>query len=75
MKVIKKIDFLLDEEKDTEKMRKQLIRELSIQHKLNNGNIIKLYSIFDDKTNIYLFMELGSGGQLYELSQKKKKFS
>jgi serine/threonine protein kinase len=41
---------------------------------MNHQNIIKLYSIFNDETKVYLLMELGSDGQLYEIMKKKNSF-
>lgn len=34
---------------------------------MNHPNIIKLYSIFDDETNIYLVMEAATDGHMYSL--------
>ena len=44
-----------------------LIRELKIQSYLAHTHILKVYSIFCDERRVYLFMELGSDGQLLDL--------
>jgi serine/threonine protein kinase len=38
---------------------------------LDHPNLIKLYSYFSDEYNIYLLMELGCDGQLYDLMKIK----
>lgn len=40
---------------------------------LDHPNLVKLYSFFDDTYNIYLLMELGCDGQLYDLMKKRPK--
>jgi aurora kinase len=57
---------LLVEEEITE----QFIRELKIQMFLNHPNIIKMYGYFDDDKNIYIILEVGTGGQLYHYLKK-----
>jgi aurora kinase len=42
----------------------QIARELSIQIYLCHRNVAPLYGYFDDKKNVYLVMELCTGGQL-----------
>jgi len=41
-------------------------REISIMKVLDHPNIIKLYENFEDHRNIYLVMELCSGGELFD---------
>ena len=45
----------------------QFIRELKIQKFLEHPNIIKIYGLFSDEDNIYIILELGSEGQLYDV--------
>lgn len=54
-------------------MINQLIREIKIQSYLDHPNLVKLYSYFADDYNIYLLMELGCDGQLYDIMKKKPK--
>lgn len=54
-------------------MINQLIREIKIQMFLDHPNLVKLYAHFHDDYNIYLLMELGCDGQLYDLMKKKPK--
>lgn len=58
-----------------EKIIGQFTRELKIQSCLDHPNITKMYGFFDDKENIYLLLELGSEGQLYQIIKKKKRLS
>ena len=44
-----------------------LIKELKIQSYLSHNHVLKVYSIFCDEKCLYLFMELGSDGQLLDL--------
>jgi calcium-dependent protein kinase len=37
---------------------------------LNHPNIIKMYGCFNDELNIYIILEVGSGGQLYHQLKK-----
>lgn len=53
-----------------EEITEQFIRELKIQQYLNHGNIIKLFGFFDDAANIYLILEVGTGGQLFKQLKK-----
>ena len=55
-------------------MINQIIREIKIQMYLDHPNLIKLYAHFCDEYNIYLLMELGCDGQLYDLMKQKSKF-
>ena len=36
-------------------------------------NIVKIYSFFHDKINVYLLLEYCSGGQLYDIFKIKSK--
>lgn len=41
-------------------------QEISIMKLMDHPNIIKLYETFEDHRNIYLVMELSSGGELFD---------
>jgi aurora kinase len=45
----------------------QFIRELKIQSFLDHPNIIKVYGSFTDDKYIYIIMELGCDGQLFDI--------
>ena len=45
----------------------QFIRELKIQQFLEHPNIIGIYGVFSDEDSIYIILELGSDGQLYDV--------
>lgn len=42
---------------------------------LNHPNIIKMYGCFDDPVNIYILLEVGTGGQLYHQLKKSQPLS
>ena len=42
---------------------------------MDHPNIIKLYGFFHDDNNVYLILELGSQGQLYQVIRQKKRLS
>ena len=50
----------------------QIKQEVEIMYKLNHPHIIKLINHFEDDENVYLIMELGTKGNLYNLLQKFK---
>jgi serine/threonine protein kinase len=54
-------------------MINQIIREIKIQMYLDHPNLIKLYGYFADGYNIYLLMEMGCDGQLYDLMKRRNK--
>lgn len=53
----------------------QLTKEIKIQSFLNQPNIAKLYSVFDDSENVYLLQELCCEGNMYHFLQKKGSLS
>jgi serine/threonine protein kinase len=55
-------------------MKAQLLTEIKIQSFMRHSNLIQLYTCFHDEARIYLFMELGTEGHLYELLSVKGKF-
>lgn len=56
-------------------MINQITRQIKIQSYLDHPNLTKLYAHFHDDYNVYLLMELGCDGQLYDLMKKKQKFA
>lgn len=47
------------------------MQEIKIHSYLNHPNVIKLYGTFADEQNIYLIMELATGGDLYHLLKEQ----
>ena len=43
-----------------------LMREVNLMIKLDHPNIIKLYEVYENDKNIYLIMELCTGGELFD---------
>ncbi|CAK9440044.1 uncharacterized protein LODBEIA_P41440 [Lodderomyces beijingensis] len=50
-------------------------REIEIQSVLSHANITRLYSWFHDEINVYLVLEYGEGGELYNHLQRCKRFT
>ncbi|XP_067931569.1 calcium/calmodulin-dependent protein kinase type 1-like [Watersipora subatra] len=44
-----------------------LQNEISVLQKLKHPNIVQLLDVFDDKTYVYLVMELVTGGELFDM--------
>lgn len=57
------------------KLTEQLKKEIAIIAKCNHENIIKLYGAFEDKSYIYLIMELANDSTLFSKLKKSKKLS
>lgn len=57
-----------------EKMEEQLKREISIMRMLHHPNIVKLYDVLQTQNNIYLVLELVTGGELFDRIVSAKKF-
>lgn len=43
-----------------------LHNEISVMHKVEHPNIVKFYEMFDDKTRLYLVIEIVTGGELFD---------
>lgn len=54
---------------------KQLRRELEIHYQLKHSNILRMYGFFYDKNRIYIVLEYAIKGGLFEILQKKRRFS
>jgi serine/threonine protein kinase len=48
----------------------QLKREVELQFHLRHKNILRLYGYFHDESRVYLVLEYGKGGSLYNLLKK-----
>ena len=68
MKVIKK--DLVDEDYLT-----TLSNEIKILKSLDHPNIVKLYEVYNDKSNVYLITEYLEGGELFNLILKSRSFN
>ncbi|KAL8274699.1 hypothetical protein Esti_001414 [Eimeria stiedai] len=53
----------------------RLKREILIMKRLDHPNIIKLFEVYEDEKNLYLVMELCTGGELFERIIKSGHFS
>ena len=58
---------------NNEEQIKNIINEIEIMNELNNSNLLKLVTNFEDENNIYIILPLCQNGQLYDLIHKSKK--
>ena len=49
--------------------------EVEIMMKLDHPNVLRLYDYFEDKKNVYLILELCSGGELFDRIIEKKYYN
>ena len=50
----------------SEEVRQKIMTEVEIQRKLDHPNIVKVYEFYEDDFNLYLVMELCTGGELLD---------
>jgi calcium-dependent protein kinase len=60
IKIINKLAIHSDE------LRKKIMTEVEIQRKLDHPNIVKVFEFHEDEYNLYLVMELCTGGELLD---------
>ena len=58
-----------------EEMRSKIMNEVDIMKRLDHPNIVKLYEFHEDEFNLYLIMDLCTGGELLESILTNKCFS
>lgn len=56
-----------------ENISEQIMNEIKVQLFLNHSNIVKLYTIFNDRLYVYMVLEACTEGNLYQLMQSKGK--
>lgn len=55
---------------------KELLRsEISILKLLNHPNVVEMKEVFEDKTKMFVVLELAEGGELFERIRQKRVFS
>ena len=54
---------------------KVLLNEINILAKLSHPNIMQIYEVFDDNTNIYIVSEYCKGGELFDIISEKGNFT
>ena len=52
-----------------------LMNEVNILSKLSHPNIMQIFEVFDDNTNIYIVSEYCKGGELFDIISTKGNFS
>ncbi|CAG9310379.1 unnamed protein product [Blepharisma stoltei] len=58
-----------------QRLYKRLRNEVSLQSQLNHPCIVRLYDYFEDQENVYLLLELCSGGELFTYLKTEGKLS
>jgi serine/threonine protein kinase len=56
-------------------MGAQLKREIAVMKMIKSKNIVQFYECLASKSNVYLVLELVTGGELFELLVKEGRFS
>jgi len=58
-----------------ENMETQLRREIAIMKNLKHKNVVNLREVLQSETNIYIVLELITGGELFDRIVKNKRFN
>ena len=69
VKIMEKYRLSSVEEKEA------IVKETKALKKLKHENIIQLYEVYDEKSAIYLFMELAQGGDMFDHVTRRGKLS
>lgn len=56
-------------------MEEEIKREITIMKQLKHPNVVKLFEVLDSKENIYMILELISGGELFGKILSVEKFT
>lgn len=57
---------VIDKTKLDEIAREHLMKEVRCMKLVQHPNVVKLYEVIDTKTKLYLILELGDGGDMYD---------
>lgn len=74
VKVINKARFF-SQRRYREKYIETFKREIMILKQLDHPNCIKLHEVYEDENDLYLVMDICSGGELFERIQKKGSYT
>ncbi|XP_068651473.1 CBL-interacting serine/threonine-protein kinase 4-like [Aristolochia californica] len=61
---------VMDKKSLDQTMVPRILREVSVMHRMNHPNIIRLHEVMASKTKIYLVMEFASGGELFKVCRQ-----
>ncbi|ORX83038.1 Pkinase-domain-containing protein [Anaeromyces robustus] len=56
-------------------LMKYLEREVNILKSIQHKNIIQLYDVYEDSTNVYMVLELAKGGELFKRIKSQQKLN
>ena len=65
----------IEKVKLTQHERRFLNNEIAITKELTHKNICRCYEVIETKTFVYIIMEKVSGGELFDLLEKRKYLS
>uniref|UniRef100_A0A0G4FPT8 non-specific serine/threonine protein kinase n=1 Tax=Chromera velia CCMP2878 TaxID=1169474 RepID=A0A0G4FPT8_9ALVE len=57
------------------KKPQRVAREIKVLKGMDHPHVVRLYEVIEDQMNIYLVMEMLSGGELFERIKEKRQFS
>ena len=60
---------------EQQNMGAQLKREIAVMKMIRSENIVQFYECLASKSNVYLVLELITGGELFELLVKERRFT
>jgi len=55
--------------------RRKLLNEIKIHHSINHEHIVKFERFFEDKTNVYILLEICPNNTLMELVKRRKRLT
>lgn len=64
---------VIDKNKLDEISRQHLFQEVNCMKLVQHPNVVRLYEVIDTQTKLYLILELGDGGDMYDYIMKHEK--
>lgn len=64
---------VIDKNKLDEVSRQHLLQEVNCMKLVQHPNVVRLYEVIDTQTKLYLILELGDGGDMYDYIMKHDK--
>jgi len=61
---------VIDKMKLDQATRMQMLQEVSLMKLVQHPNVVRLYEVIDTQTKLYLVLELGDGGDMYDYIMK-----
>lgn len=75
-KVIAKSKFMRHKDRDyATKFLEQLRGEIDVMRKVSHKHIIRMHDVYEDESDLYIVMELCTGGELFDRISEKGQYS